>query len=145
MAGLKGLVHKLAPKISFHSYAYESTSFIIIILFDIEIEHKTTKISRKKVYASRGVRTHAGQPHISISTLNHFAFLTRYKMRISRPRFETYINFCWNDSAFSILDLTFLTICCILFQNIKQKILKSATWQHIGPLAGEVRSLGTTT
>ena len=65
---LKGLVHKLAPKISFPRNASESTYFIIIILFDIEIEHKNTK-KQEKVYASGGVRTHASQSRIYISTI----------------------------------------------------------------------------
>ena len=49
ISDLKGLVHKLAPKSFFHSYASKNTYFIIIILFDIEIEHKNTKNVRKSL------------------------------------------------------------------------------------------------
>ena len=124
---LKGLVHKLAPKISFPSNASVSTYFIIIILFDIEIEHKNTKKHMKKFMPLVG-----SNPRRSITHLYKHNHLNRVPHAIHFNDFKdsiwTFINMCWRVPAVRILVVTLLTICHTLFRNIKKKIWKSAIY-----------------
>ena len=120
---LKGVVHKLAQQIFFLSYAPKSTYFIIIILFDIEIEHKKTKNLRKCLCLWTGSNQYRPITHWFKNKLIYIASLTRNKMWI-----WTYSNIFWRVPSVRILVVTLLTSCHTLFRNIKEKSEKSAIY-----------------